>query len=176
MDLEKNAFHRRSVRLRGYDYSANGLYFITICTQDRLPLFGNIVAKEVVLNDAGLAVEMCWRDIPNHFAWIKVDEFVVMPNHVHGIIEICERNHGENRAGAKDVLPLRHGTSCTVGSVVRGFKTGVTKWFRANTDIDRVWQRNYHEHVIRNEESHQRIVEYIRTNPQRWVEDVYHAL
>lgn len=114
-------------------------------------------------------------DIANHFTWINADEFVVMPNHVHGIVQINARDNGEPWGGAKDILPLRHGTSGTIGSVVRGFKIGVTKWFRKNTDIHHVWQRNYRERIIRNEESHLKIVEYIRTNPQRWTEDRYHV-
>jgi len=175
MDFNRNAHHRRSIRLRHYNYSKSGLYFVTICTHGRLPLFGNIVAGEMILNRAGLAVETCWRNIANHFTWINADEFVVMPSHVHGIVNICARDGGEPQAVEKDILPLQHGASCTIGSVVRGFKVGVTKWFRKNTDIHQVWQRNYHEHIIRNEESYLKIVEYIQTNPQRWTEDRYHA-
>ena len=115
-----------------------------------------------------------------------MDEFVVMPNHVHGIITV-----GANNVGANDYLPLpsdetpiqsnepprplQHGTSRTIGSMVRGFKIGVTRWFRANTDIHAVWQRNYYEHIIRNEDAYLAIAEYIQTNPQRWETDTYHV-
>lgn len=177
---------RKSIRLQGYDYSQAGLYFITVCTHNRVPLFGEIVDGVMVLNAAGQIVEKCWCAIPEHFPQVILDEFVVMPNHVHGIITI-----GANDVGANNHLPLpsnetstqsnetprssQHGTSRTIGSMVRGFKIGVTRWFRANTDIHKVWQRNYYEHIIRNEDSYLKIAEYIQTNPQRWEIDTYYV-
>ena len=180
---------RKSIRLQGYDYSQAGLYFITVCTHNRVPLFGEIVDGVMALNTAGQIVEKCWCAIPEHFPQVTLDEFVVMPNHVHGIITIGENNVGANdvRANnvrANDYLPqpsneiprsLQHGTSRTIGSMVRGFKIGVTRWFRANTDIHKVWQRNYYEHIIRNEDSYLKIAEYIQTNPQRWEIDTYYV-
>ena len=169
---------RKSIRLQGYDYSQAGLYFITVCTHNRVPLFGEIVDGVMALNTAGQIVEKCWCTIPEHFPQVTVDEFVVMPNHVHGIITIG------TIVGANDYLPLpsnetprslQHGTSRTIGSMVRGFKIGVTRWFRANTDIHKVWQRNYYEHIIRNEDSYLKIAEYIQTNPQRWEIDTYYV-
>lgn len=173
-----NIHHRKSIRLRGYDYTQAGLYFITICTHARLPLLGDIVDAEIRLNEAGLMVEKFWRAIPEHFPSATLDEFIVMPNHVHGIITV-----GANDVGANDYLPLqsdgppqpKHGTSRTIGSIVRGFKIGVTKWFRGNTDVHMVWQRNYYEQIIRNEEAYLKIAEYIQTNPQRWKEDTYYV-
>ena len=160
--------HRKSIRLRGYDYSQAGLYFITICTHERLPLFGEIVDEKMIQNEMGMMAEKCWYAIPNHFPRVMLDAFIVMPNHVHGIITVGENNH----------LPLqskpKHGTSRTIGSIVRGFKIGVTKWFRSNTDVHVVWQRNYYEHILRNEAAYLKIAEYIQTNPQRWEEDIYH--
>jgi len=120
-------------------------------------------------NDAGLVVEKCWREIPDHFPQVVLDGFVVMPNHIHGILEI------RDTVGAKHLLPLQHGTSKTIGSIVRGFKIGVTKWFREHTDIHQVWQRNYHEHIIRDQEGYLKISEYIEYNPQKWREDTYHV-
>ncbi|HMU63804.1 MAG TPA: hypothetical protein PKD35_03870 [Nitrosomonas sp.] len=180
---------RKSIRLQGYDYSQAGLYFITVCTHNRVPLFGEIVDGVMALNTAGQIVEKCWCAIPEHFPQVTLDEFVVMPNHVHGIITIGENNVGANdvRANnvrANDYLPqpsneiprsLQHGTSRTIGSMVRGFKIGVTRWFRANTDIHKVWQRNYYEHIIRNEDSYLKIADYIQTNPQRWEIDTYYV-
>ena len=184
---------RKSIRLQGYDYSQAGLYFITVCTHNRVPLFGEIVDGVMALNTAGQIVEKCWCTIPEHFPQVTVDEFVVMPNHVHGIITIGTTvgvNHvgandvGVNDVGANDYLPLpsnetprslQHGTSRTIGSMVRGFKIGVTRWFRANTDIHKVWQRNYYEHIIRNEDSYLKIADYIQTNPQRWEIDTYYV-
>ena len=185
------AIHRRkSIRLQGYDYSQAGLYFITVCTHNRVPLFGEIADGVMALNTAGQIVEKCWCAIPEHFPQVTLDEFVVMPNHVHGIITIGT-TVGANDVGANNHLPLQsnetstqsngiprplpHGTSRTIGSIVRGFKIGVTQWFRANTDIHAVWQRNYYEHIIRNEGVYLKIAEYIQTNPQRWEEDTYHV-
>lgn len=164
--------HRRSVRLKGYDYSQAGLYFVTICTHQRLSLFGEIIGSEMMLNAAGMVAKKCWLAIPEHFPMVKLEEFVIMPNHVHGIIQInVGANHirpqytnVSNMKGISNInvacmkgecdSPLQktsrpNGTSNTIGSMVRGFKTGVTQWFRANTNIHNVWQRNYHEHIIR---------------------------
>jgi REP element-mobilizing transposase RayT len=176
MTYNPNIHHRKSIRLPGYDYSQAGAYFITICTYNRLSLFGEIINGEMFLNAAGMTAQQCWNAIPEHFPVVELGEFVVMPNHVHGIIHITQN------VGAKNFLPLRannyspqHGTSKTIGSMVRGFKIGVTKWFRHNTDIQTVWQRNYHEHIIRNEESYLKIADYIQANPLRWQEDRYYA-
>jgi len=162
--------NRRSIRLLGYDYSQAGAYFITVCTQGRACLFGDVADGEMQLNDAARMVEQCWHDIPIHFPHVELDEFVIMPNHVHGILMVT------HDVGAKNVSPLQtpskpRGTSKTIGSVVRGFKIGVTKWFRENTDVQTVWQRNYYEHIIRNDESLNRIREYIVNNPLQWALD-----
>lgn len=186
MTYNPTIHRRKSIRLQGYDYSQAGAYFITVCTHNRVPLFGEIVDGVMVLNTAGQIVEKCWYAIPEHFPQVTLNEFVVMPNHVHGIITV-----GANNVGANDYLPLpsnetpiqsnepprplQHGTSRTIGSMVRGFKIGVTRWFRANTDIHAVWQRNYYEHIIRNEDAYLKIAEYIQTNPQRWKTDTYHV-
>ena len=179
MTYNPTIHHRKSIRLQGYDYSQDGAYFITVCTHNRVPLFGEIVDGVMALNTAGQIVEKCWCAIPEHFPQVTLDEFVVMPNHVHGIITIGT-TVGVNNVGANDYLPqpprpLQHGTSRTIGSMVRGFKIGVTRWFRANTDIHAVWQRNYYEHIIRNEDAYLKIAEYIQTNPQRWEIDTYYV-
>ncbi len=181
--------HRRSIRLKGYDYSQPGAYFITICTKNRKCLFGNIINGKMILNDAGHIAQNCWLEIPNHYPNVILDEFIIMPNHIHGIIII--------NAGANDNSPINVGAnnnsprqannnsprqinnnspqpssfrspSGTIGSIVRGFKIGVTKWFRQNTDIYDVWQRNYYEHIIRNEQELDRIRKYIINNPLKW--------
>ncbi|MFA5984901.1 MAG: transposase [Methylococcaceae bacterium] len=191
MTYRPNSHHRKSIRLQGYDYSQAGMYFITLCTHDRLPLFGEIVEAEMILNNAGIEAEKCWCAIPEHFPSVTLNEFVIMPNHIHGIIAIAANYVGANNylplndgtgSGAKDLLrlhsnklqPLKHGTSRTIGSIVRGFKIGVTKWYRANTDVHDVWQRNYYEHIIRSEDSYLKIAEYIQNNPLQWQEDNYY--
>ena len=169
--------NRRSIRLRGYDYSGPGAYFITICTHNRKCLFGKITDGKMVLNHAGHVAKKCWQAIPDHFPHATIDEFIIMPNHIHGII-FLNNNGGANvgaNVGAKNFSPLRqryrttpHGTSKTIGSMVRGFKIGVTKWFRQNTRIHHVWQRNYWEHIVRDEQELARIRQYIVNNPAKW--------
>ncbi len=202
-----NIHNRRSIRLKGYDYSQAGLYFITICSQDRECLFGEVENDEIILNDAGKIAKQCWLDIPEHFPNVVLHEYVIMPNHVHGIIEIVETVVGANIVGAKNVgayvgaknfSPLHsprqqhssqrqqhssqrqqpterpRGTSKTIGSMVRGFKIGVTKWMRQNTKTYDVWQRNYYESIIWNEQSYNRISEYIKNNPKNWQLDEFY--
>ncbi len=177
--------NRKSIRLKGYDYSQAGLYFITICCQNRACLFGKIDDGEMVLNDAGKQAQQCWLEIPKHFPNTTLHEYITMPNHIHGIIEIVgannhsPNNHSPNgdssngiRTRANDYSPLR-GTTRTIGSVVRGYKIGVTKWFRENNQNQfpirtSVWQRNYWEHIVRNENEYQHITQYIIDNPKKW--------
>lgn len=245
MTYTQRFYSRKSIRLREYDYSQQGLYFITICTQNRACLFGSIdhspnndstdtnlfnnnsspINKSVmILNDAGKFANECWMEIPKHFPHVILHEFIIMPNHIHGIIELtpvgannhspskhssnihmpnynlmdnyCNANEwlgnnanewdinetkklNENNANewdenrANNYSPLR-GTSKTIGSVVRGFKIGVTKWMRQHTNVYDVWQRNYHEHIIRNEQSYFRISEYIIQNPYKWKDDRFY--
>jgi REP element-mobilizing transposase RayT len=152
--------------LKGYDYSRAGAYFVTICAHKRACLFGEIVDGEMVLNDAGSVAAKCWHTIPDHFPHVILDTFVVMPNHVHGILFIVNAS-----VGAKNFSPLPskpRGTSKTIGSVIRGFKIGVTKWMRQNTEFHNIWQRNYYEHIVRNENELNRIREYITDNPMKW--------
>ena len=125
---------------------------MTVCTRERACLFGHVVNGQMRLNEAGGIARRCWEDIPHHFPHAVLDEGVIMPNHMHGIIVIQGR--GEKSFAPTHVptttTPCRHGPqspSRTIGSIVRGFKIGVTKWFRANTDLHSVWQRNYHEPV-----------------------------
>jgi putative transposase len=165
--------NRRSIRLQGYDYSQAGAYFVTLCTQNRECLFGEIVDGEMRMNDAGNIARQCWDNIPIHFPHVDLDEFVVMPNHIHGIVVITDN------VGGKNFSPLPQttrpcGTSKTIGSIVRGFKIGVTKWMRNNTPIYDVWQRNYWEHIVRNEPELNRIREYIHNNPTQWELDKLH--
>lgn len=201
------AIHNRStIRMKGYDYSQPGLYFITICCHDKKHLFGKIIDGQMVLNNAGQIAQKCWLEIPKHFPNVILHEFVIMPNHVHGIIEFTptvgakyfspdndddtakhflpdnDNDISKNistkindNSGAKNISPLPKSPSKTVGSVVRGFKIGVTKWMRKNTDVYDVWQRNYYENIIRNAQSYQRISKYIENNPAKWKDDRFYG-
>lgn len=163
--------HRRSIRLKGYDYSRAGLYFITICTQNRLCLFGAIENGKMVLNDAGRLAEHCWLEIPEHYPETELHEYVIMPNHVHGIVGVqnFEPLRGVRQNQYQKIIPR------SIGTIIRGFKIGVTKWFRQNTTIRTVWQRNYYEHIIRDHPSYLKIAEYITTNSLTWREDKYYG-
>ena len=175
--------HRRSIRLKGYDYSQEGLYFITICCQDRASLFGRIEDHKMVLNEAGKIAVDCWSAIPEHFPNVILHAYVVMPNHVHGILEIGMSIGAKNlsplqdddekhvRANNNSPIPRPKGASKTVGSIVRGFKIGVTKWMRQNTNVYAVWQRNYYDIIIRNDEAYSTISDYIANNPANWDSD-----
>jgi len=176
--------HRRSIRLKGYDYAQEGFYFITICCQDRAQLFGEIMNAEMILNECGEIADNCWLEIPKHFQNVELHEYVIMPNHVHGIIQIKFKSITPTvlpSVGANDYSPLQtvkrslpRSPSKTIGSIVRGFKIGVTKWMRQNTNVYDVWQRNYYDNIIRDEQSYQRISDYIRNNPKNWKEDKFY--
>ncbi len=166
--------HRKSIRLQKYDYSQSGLYFITICVKNKECLFGTISDGIMKLNDAGNIANNCWVQIPEHFPNAKLHAHVIMPNHVHGIIELVDVQN----VGVQNFEPLRKWQNKfqkiiprSIGSIIRGYKIGVTKWFRANTEIHIVWQRNFYEHIIRNEQSYNNISHYIINNPQQWNDD-----
>ena len=108
MSYDPNKHHRRSIRLRGYDYSQKGIYFVTVCTQNREHLFGKIEKGVMQMNDAGQMVEFTWADLPNHNPHIVLDEFVVMPDHVHGIILITDIGAGSVRSGSEHAPTARH--------------------------------------------------------------------
>jgi len=171
MKYNSKKHHRRSIRLKEYDYSQPGLYYITICTYNRELLFGNIFNNKIFLNNAGIMVKKFWCEIPLHFPITKLDEYIIMPNHIHGIIKIIEND--DKTVGGQNFDPLLHPPKNqfqkiiprSIGSIIRGFKTGVTKWFRNNTEIHPIWQRNYYEHIIRNEDDLDRIRQYIIDNP-----------
>jgi len=160
MKCNPDVHHRRSIRLKGYDYSQPGAYFITICTYRRACLLGDVIEGDMHLNPLGNMAWQCWQAIPDHFPHAVLDAFVVMPNHVHGIVWIVDGlNPSAAMVGANDYSPLPdsppqpspthsshpRGTSKTIGSMVRGFKIGVTQWARANLDIQTVWQRSPRE-------------------------------
>ena len=182
---QRSPHHRRSIRLKDYDYSQYGAYFVTICAQNRECLFGEIIDGAMVLNKLGQITHQCWQDIPKHFPQVELDEFVIMPNHVHGIICIVGANNYSPQQTPESTPPLVRandysplpaipcGTSKTIGSMVRGFKIGVKKCARLvrennHSSQQPIWQRNYYEHIIRDESSLDLIREYINNNPLKW--------
>jgi REP element-mobilizing transposase RayT len=165
--------HRRSIRLKGYDYTAPGAYFVTICTQNYELLFGNVVDKIMHLNPPGQMVEAEWKALPARFPHIEMDAFVVMPNHFHAILKIRERYQVPDDVIARQVP--------TLGDMVGSFKSITTDCYIRGVynagwlPFDRrVWQRNYWEHIIRDQETLERIRAYIQNNPATWEEDQLH--
>ncbi len=167
-DLSKH--HRRSIRLRGYDYTACGAYFVTICMHRYACLLGTVVDGEMRLNACGRAVEECWEAIPQHCAHVELDAFVVMPNHMHGIIVITAQPVvGTMAADHRRPNGLPRGS---LGAVVGAFKAASAKRvneLRHSAGVP-VWHRGYYEHIIRDAHALDRIRLYIETNPKRWAD------
>jgi REP element-mobilizing transposase RayT len=183
--------HRRSIRLKGYDYSQAGLYFITLCAQDRTNLFGKINEGEVILNTFGEIIKEEWGKTPEIRKNISLGEFIIMPNHFHAIIHI---DYQIKPAGELQfTLTKFKSPSNNIGAIIRGFKGATTKRIKeiirnnsrstgelqfaptAPTELidlsKSIWQRDYWEHIIRNENAYNRITQYIINNPQKWEND-----
>jgi putative transposase len=175
-DLYKDKYRASSARLPGWDYGSNGLYYITICTQNRVHYFGEIVSGQhsetqnsETQNIASLHPTVIgevayhnWLDIPKHFSFVELDEFVIMPNHIHGIIFINKPDKVDwnyNKFGAQ---------SQNLGAVMRGYKASV-KTYATTNNIEFGWQPRYYDHVIRNEKEYLNIGGYIVDNPQQWL-------
>lgn len=229
-----NKHHRRSIRLKGYDYSQAGLYFITICCQDRAHLFGEVINGEMHLNAFGKIALKEWLATEKIRDNCKIHESIVMPNHLHGIIEITFKKGNDNTVGDElqfahtnkpfvptdkpsaptetkfDSTALFKSPSQTIGSIIRGFKIATIKKIKENivegelgelqfaptasTSLEefnrgefgfvpaaeiirsldfKIWQRNYYEHIIRDEQAYYRISQYIISNPKKWTEDKF---
>jgi REP element-mobilizing transposase RayT len=186
--------HRRSIRLKGYDYSQEGAYYVTIVTLRRECLLGQVVNKEMILSPYGEIVQKWWEEIPVHFSNVEIGAFVIMPNHVHGIIYIVEERRGtvpvpkddgentisqdndmsgENLGGETPPLQKFNGNP-TLGQIIAYFKYQSTKamnTIETRGVVTKFWQRNYYEHIIRDEKDLQNKTDYIESNPLLWDED-----
>ncbi|MDI9342308.1 MAG: hypothetical protein QM534_17175 [Sediminibacterium sp.] len=187
-----NIHHRRSIRLKGYDYSQAGLYFVTICCQDRACLFGEIIDGQMICNDAGTMVEKWYNELENKFSDIRCHEMITMPNHFHCILEnvgadlrVCPNTNNDDGNIADGDIATGNIEGEHVGSplhrVVQWFKTMTTnEYIRGVKTLGwqlfngKLWQRNYYEHIIRNEQSYQTISEYIINNPAKWADDKFY--
>lgn len=183
MRHDPDRHHRRSVRLPGYDYAAAGTYFVTLCAAERKALFGQVVRGDVELNEYGEIVLQEWHRSLEIRPGIGLDAVVVMPNHLHGIATFgasvgASVDVGETAVGvvgdvrAHRCAPLQRRPR-SLGSFVAGFKAATTKRINEGRGLPGtpVWQRNYHEHVIRSDDAYARIYNYILTNPLRWMLD-----
>lgn len=206
MKYDPDIHHRRSIRLRGYDYSSADAYFVTICTQGREYLFGDIADGAMHLNGAGRMVAEWWLKLPDKFPGVMLDEYVIMPNHFHGIIvidnvraplaaplssaplssasaplaapdadsglEIRGASRGTARGASKGAARGAASSAPTLGNIMRAFKS--ISAIEINRTLDRqgrLWQRNYYERIIRDDDELSGIREYIRLNPVKWADD-----
>ena len=183
MTFDPSLHHRRSIRLKGYDYHHPGAYFITLCTQDHLHLFGHIEEWEVQLNAAGKMVHEAWLETPEFYPSCGLDEFVVMPNHFHGVIWLAPEALGMSTKG-NSPMPESPEMKRTIQSrlslpeFVKRFKSLTTNRYGDGVAsagwpayARRLWQRDYFEHIVRNEQELAQIRIYIRENPARWDND-----
>lgn len=191
MPYDATEHHRRTIRLPGYDYRSPGAYFVTICVQGGECLLGEIADGEMQLSEWGRVARHYWMRIPNHFAHVRLDAWVVMPNHLHSILVIAGRvkaspatassrdnlistaTDSSDKEAATDASPLQPGS---LGAIVGNYKSVSTRRINRMRGMPgtRFWQRNYWEHIIRDERSLNRIREYIQNNRARWAEDQLH--
>ena len=188
--------HRKSIRLKKYDYSDVGWYFVTICTKEKKEYFGKIVNNKMLLNSKALLIKSNWQNLINKFN-IELDDFIILPNHVHGIVIIRQpivvgvsfmkpsnmNNYELNNKSKMIVSKTNHhmellnnkkgliNQTPTIGLIIRYFKSKCSYELHKNGMINALWQRNYYEHIIRNEPDLFRIRQYIKDNPMNWNED-----
>ena len=157
---------RKTIRLKNYNYCANGYYFITICTHNRKNIFSNIVGQglapaEDILTRYGEIANEQLLNLENRYSHIKIDKYVIMPNHIHAIIAI-------NKTAGASPCP-------TLSDIICTFKSLTTRICKRQYSIDKIWQRSFYDHVIRDENDYLKIWNYIDTNPQKWCEDKYYV-
>jgi putative transposase len=176
---DRDFLRRHSIRLQGFDYTQDGAYFVTICTQDKQLLFGKMIETKVELCEAGRMIDAWWKKLPSKFPNVKLDAHVIMPNHFHGIVSFVGadlRVCPEQQTGAHGGAPLRSQIERpTFFQIVQWFKSITThEYARGVRDQNwpgfrnRLWQRNYYEHVIRNDDELNRARQYVIQNPQKW--------
>ncbi len=172
MQLFDQKYRIDSVRLAGWNY-LNGLYFITICTKNRECNFGEVRGKRMILSAIGAIAEKCWREIPEHFQHARLDALVIMPNHMHGIIGIANPTMETRHVASLQKRERTFGglSAGSLPKIMQAYKAAVTRWCRLNGHAEFGWQSRYYEHIIRNEESLNRIRDYIISNPATWDED-----
>jgi putative transposase len=189
---EPNKFRNESRRLQSWDYSSPASYFVTICTKGKQHFFGQINSKKLEHSELGRVANEFWIEIPKHFPFVELGSHVVMPNHVHGIITI--KPHDVSVVGTQNFASLQPiGTNATsqlkpekspraknqfgpqsknLASIVRGYKTGVTKYATMNS-IQFAWQERYHDRIVRDERGYYAVTKYIENNPTNWKNDPF---
>lgn len=170
MKYNPDIHHRRSIRLKNYDYSCTGMYFVTICIENRECLLGEIIEGQMHMSDAGRIVAETWQWLASQHDYIVLDEWVIMPNHIHGIVTIVDAGRGDCKGDSR-TAPTEKQKS--LGRLIGAFKTVSSKRINIMRDSpgSKLWQRNYWEHIVRSEQSLQQIRQYIVHNPQMWIDD-----
>ena len=198
-ELFKGKYRIPSARLQSWDYGSNGMYFITICTKDNYHFFGEVLRGEMILSRVGVLADVFWYEIKNHAQYVTLGDFVVMPNHVHGILilnqsdtdnldgrdKACLVSTGNNgnTGDIENIANNHHKTigqkrfqnqgKNTISSIVGSYKSAVTK--HANRlGFDFAWQSRFYDHIIRDHSSYLKISEYIRNNPLKWQKDCFY--
>lgn len=172
-----NKYRSETTRLKGKNYSDPGKYFVTINTDNRIPFFGNISKNNMILSDIGMIAKTCYLEIPNHFNNVTLDEYVIMPDHIHGIIEIVkinddlifvDRPHGTDLQEQRNPFHHPEWHPGTLGVIINQFKSSVTRIVRKKFPGTKFcWQALFHDRIIRNDE-YEKIKFYIRNNVQNW--------
>ncbi|MDX2212725.1 MAG: transposase [Oculatellaceae cyanobacterium bins.114] len=173
MKYNPDKHHRRSIRLNGYDYTLPGAYFITLCVYQRECLFGEIVNGKMQLNELGQIVTDAYLWLETQYPYVNLDAWVVMPNHLHGIVVLTDNP----RRGGSRTAPTENPTKRKpLGRLIGAFKTVSTKQINLLRDRSGVplWQRDYYDRIIRDEEAFHTIRQYIQDNPLRWEQDQLH--
>jgi REP element-mobilizing transposase RayT len=190
MDKFQNKYRIPSARLQNWDYRWAGAYFITVCTQNRLHYFGEIENGQMQLSPTGVIADILWHEIKNHSQNVELGEFVVMPNHIHGVLIITDDNANVDNVETGHALSLQSDNQSepeqktigqqrfqnigknSISSIVGSYKSAVTK--HANRlGFDFAWQTRFHDHIIRDDKSFQHISNYIINNPANWQEDKF---
>ena len=174
-DKFKNKYRISSARLKGWNYGSSAYYFVTICTKNREDYFGNVIDGIMKFSDLGYVAYKCWQQIPKHFPFVLLDAFIVMPNHIHGVIAICKNNDvSVETQNFASLQPCKSNTfgpqSKNLASVIRGYKIGVKKYSTMN-NMEFSWQPRFYDHIVRDDGSLNRIRKYILNNPSNWETD-----
>lgn len=191
--LYLNKYRIESARLSHWDYRSNGAYFLTICTHDRINRFGTIENGNMILSRIGVIAEICWHDIPIHANGVELADYVIMPNHIHGILILnspvetlhatSQENHATVEALHATSLPIPQNEQMSiispqpdsVSTIIRSFKSAVSKHAH-RLGYEFRWQTRFHDHIIRDSTDYERIAQYIETNPQNWKDDCHFVL
>lgn len=182
-EMEKGLPQRKRLRIKNYDYSQCGFYYITVCTHNKQNLFGEIENNMIKLNHVGKIVAFTLNDLPNHNN-INLHQYIIMPNHIHAIIEIPNRRERSVTVLQIESATIKESRNFHGGipEIIRQFKTFSSKRINSISDIQnnirsqqKIWQKSYYEHIIRNQEEYIRITKYIIENPVKWQSDKLHS-